>query len=493
MIKPIILAGLLLYVAPDMLLAQRAGNQLLSREFWSKQPSLSTVKALILQGADPAEQDLKQMDATTIAILSNVSLPVIDFLLAQDGNDINKPTHHYRTYLHWASSVGNIEVVKLLLSLGADINAKDEHGHTPLSYALNMGQGSVELLQLFAGEGYNLLERTPQGASLLMLSIATDRDGKLSKYLIGQGLSLEDKDNSGATLTDYALQGGNVSKAQELIAQGVSATPIALLRLASSRSRQAPSLIPYRYIIEELGHDPKILDEQGNTLIHLLAMRPKHIEVIRYLLDKGLDSKLKNKAGNIAFWNACGTQDLELIQLLRPYIDVNTSGQGGVTPLLRAIESSNSAIVAYLLAEGADVQAIDATGEGVLYRLSRSFNPKVSQDFISKLELLTKAGIPANSSFADGSNLYHEAATQDGISMLDAISQLGIDINAVNDAGLTPLHKAALTTHSIEILKRLIALGADKSIKTDLDETAYDLAQDNAYLSKQKVDLSFLK
>ncbi|WP_258932031.1 hypothetical protein [Flavobacterium oreochromis] len=76
---------------------------------------------------------------------------------------------------------------------------------------------------------------------------------------------------------------------------------------------------------------------------------------------------------------------------------------------------------------------------------------------------------------------------------LKKIEGLGIEINAKNEEGLTVLHKAVMVAKDEKIINYLLTLGADKKIKTDLDETVYSLAQENEILTKKQINLDFLK
>ena len=68
---------------------------------------------------------------------------------------------------------------------------------------------------------------------------------------------------------------------------------------------------------------------------------------------------------------------------------------------------------------------------------------------------------------------------------------MGIKINDKDENGYTALHKSAMTAKDVKTLKLLIQKGAKKKIKTELDETAYDLAMENEILKNQ--NLNFLK
>lgn len=102
-------------------------------------------------------------------------------------------------------------------------------------------------------------------------------------------------------------------------------------------------------------------------------------------------------------------------------------------------------------------------------------------------------GLVLNKPFKDGNTMYHIAVAKNDLQLIKKLEGLGIDINTRNVEGLTALHKAALVAKDDVILKYLLSLNANKSIKTDLDETAYDLAKENEVLIQNKVNIDFLK
>jgi ankyrin repeat protein len=75
--------------------------------------------------------------------------------------------------------------------------------------------------------------------------------------------------------------------------------------------------------------------------------------------------------------------------------------------------------------------------------------------------------------------------------LLKRLMKFKIPINSKNEEGYTALHIAAMKTDNALTLKYLLSQGANKTIKTEFEETVFDLASENELLQKQ--DLKFLQ
>mmetsp|Transcript_32083 Transcript_32083/g.96634 ORF Transcript_32083/g.96634 Transcript_32083/m.96634 type:complete len:789 (+) Transcript_32083:1173-3539(+) len=86
------------------------------------------------------------------------------------------------------------------------------------------------------------------------------------------------------------------------------------------------------------------------------------------LLYCGASSTSKSKNGHplLHLAASCATPDMQILELLCGIADVNVDerGPGGCTALHRACEQGHTHIVNYLIAHGADVEAVDTVGAG---------------------------------------------------------------------------------------------------------------------------------
>jgi ankyrin repeat protein len=92
-----------------------------------------------------------------------------------------------------------------------------------------------------------------------------------------------------------------------------------------------------------------------------------------------------------------------------------------------------------------------------------------------------------------GNTLIHMATLKNNIPLLKRLSSFDIDLNSKNNTGLTALQIAAMKAKDDKIIKYLLSIGADKSVKTDFDETVFNLASENELLKKSNTNISFLK
>ncbi|WPO77763.1 ankyrin repeat domain-containing protein [Flavobacterium sp. KACC 22761] len=470
-------------------------NTLLDASFWKTAPDVNTVKAEIAKGNNPAAANANAFDVTTLAINNDAPLESIKFLLDQPGNPVSKSTHDNRIYLHWAAYRGNTELVQYLITKGSDINFEDSHGTTPLVFAATSGQFDPALYEAFFKAGINPKKKYKDGENLLLLAIPSDKELKLTDYLITKGLSLKDVDTNGSTAFDYAAKTGNIALLKKLLDRKVKYTDNALLIATQGNRRETTSLDAYKFLVEELKLKPTVTGKSGENVLHLLAAKPNQKETLSYFLSKGVDANKVNSDGNTPFMIAAGARENGSLEVLLPVAkNINLQNAKGESALTMAVKSGTPEAVALLLGKGADVNVKDKDGNNLGFYLVQAYRPDPKQDtFDAKAKLLQEKGLNLAAPQKDGSTLYHFAAAKNDLSLLKKLAPLNIDVNAKNKDGITALHKAAMVAKDDTILKYLLSIGAKKELTTEFDESAYALAKENESLTKQNIAIEFLK
>jgi ankyrin repeat protein len=125
--------------------------------------------------------------------------------------------------------------------------------------------------------------------------------------------------------------------------------------------------------------------------------------------------------------------------------------------------------------------------------LLNGFNPKDTAVFDAKLKILDNQGLSMSQLQNEGNSLLHIAAKKNDLDLLKRLKPYKIDVNAKNNEGYTALHIAAMKAKNSDILKYLIEQGANKGIKTEFEETALTLANENEQLQAQNAPLNFLR
>jgi uncharacterized protein len=104
----------------------------------------------------------------------------------------------------------------------------------------------------------------------------------------------------------------------------------------------------------------------GNTALHLAAFEGK-IEVVRYLLDKGIDPNIQANDGITALIATCRKGHLDIAKLLVSRgADLNLADEAGITPLMAAAYSDNYDLVRFLLISKAKAKLQNLKGKTAL-------------------------------------------------------------------------------------------------------------------------------
>ena len=417
---------------------------------------------------------------TLFAAVRTEEMAVIDLVL-RSGATADMPTGYGRTALSFASSLGNIEIVKRLIAEGADVNAPSSF-HSPLEAAT--GKGHVKTVKLLLESGAQVREKTlvlaaPQGGELLQLLLET--------RAAQSGATME----VSPEMLGTAAQAGNVSALKFLIATDPD------LAVRDQRALVVAGFngqLDVIRVLLEAGADVNQSGENGWTALMRASYRG-HIEVMQFLIDNGADV---NAGGHVyALSWAAENGWLEAVDLLlESGADVNavTAGQPHHTALSKAVQRRHLAIVHRLLEARADLRLASP-----LYAAAGGGN-------LELVNLLLEAGAPVNDE--TGSPLFaaaasgrldvvkrlleegadvtraegalHRAAMRGSTDVVSLLIERGMNVNADTGSGnTTPLHGAVLG-QSLETARLLLDAGADVDAKSEHDSTPLMIALPNS-------------
>jgi len=485
--------GLLSFGATAQRVNVSSENPFLNRDYWTAHPSIAAIKATQQEGHSITAANAGGFDATTFAIFGNNPVSTIEYLVSQ-GNDVNKRTHDSRTYVFWAASSGNLEVVKFMVEKGAILDLVDSHGYGPLSFAAATGQSDQAIFNFLIESGADLAkEKDHDGKNALLVAASRAKDLVVVDYFISKGLDINSIDDHGNGIFHYAAQGGSIETLKQLVSRGVSTkkneTTGENAIFFASKGR-AGSIDLYTYL-EGLGIDANVTAKDSTTPLHNLARSTKDIEIFDYFIAKGVDPNAVDSEGRTALLNAASGNSPEVVAYFGEKAKtVDHADKDGRTALFLAVQNNSSDVVSYLISKGSNVTSIDNKGNNLAsYLFGGRGNPR---EFDEKVSLLKSKGFDFTQLQADNSSIWHLAVAKNNLDLLEKVKSMGADINGKDKDGYTPLHYAAMKTENAAILKFLIANGADPKSTTEFGETAHDLALENELLAENEIDLQFL-
>ena len=312
------------------------------------------------------------------------SLGAVEQLLAAGAEPNSVEVDSGQTALMWAAAGGHWEIVDLLIGAGADVNASSSGKFTPLMFAARTGDLKSAELLLDAGAEVNAA--TEAGLSPLLIASAsldaiTGSDYRLvveesqhesvGALLLDRGADVTQGDQYGMTALHYAVEMNKPSLLK------------ALLKRDADPNAQLTQGLPFRrgdYVGREAydGASP-----------FWLAARLGNVEMMRELLDAGADPELRQAWGVTPTMVAAGVTQTDsrianeekLIKALELLVleiktDIHSVDRSGQTAVHGAANVSGNEIIKFLVAEGADPEAVDSRGRTPRDVAMRTLRPR---------------------------------------------------------------------------------------------------------------------
>jgi ankyrin repeat protein len=256
-------------------------------------------------------------------------------LLIKNGASMTRPKSWGTTALQCAVVGGADDIAALLLDLGADIEGKCTGGETALHYASSMSH--VNCAKLLLERGAYLEATSETGITPLHLA-ATQGSIESVQFLLAKGANLQAKANNGCTVLHQALLNKHEGVLQFLV---------------------------------ESGAELEAVNNTGHTALHCAASRGDE-KTARLLLKLGTNIGAKDKLGWTAMHHAAeGEEGVKVMPLLlQNGLEVSMKTTAECTALHIAASHGRAAAAALLLAEGADLEALDGSGSYSPYRIN---------------------------------------------------------------------------------------------------------------------------
>ena len=297
-------------------------------------------------------------------------LGAVEKLLAAGADPNSLETNSGQSALMWAAAEGHTGVVDLLIGAGADVNASSSGRFTPLMFSARSGALKIARLLLDAGADVNAT--TDEGLSPLLVATAsldaiTGSDYRLvvdeSEHqdlgilLIDHGADVNQSDQYGMTALHYAVEMDKPRLLKKLLEKG------------ADPNAQLTEGLPFRR------GDYVGRGEYDGASPFWLATRLGNVEMMRELLSAGADPELRQAWGVTPTMVASGVTQTDsrivsedkLIKALELLVleigtDIHSVDRSGQTAVHGAANVSGNEIIKFLVAQGADPEAVDNRG-----------------------------------------------------------------------------------------------------------------------------------
>ncbi|SJK85940.1 26S proteasome non-ATPase regulatory subunit 10 [Babesia microti strain RI] len=194
-----------------------------------------------------------------------------------------------RSAIHYSTALGSLDCVKFLISRGADVNAVDLKSWTSLHIAVTKNYTIVAKLLIDAGADVKALlthkcapSRRVGVYSTCIHFAAIKGNVEMTKLLMENGLSINDRDSANLTPLDYAAFRKNYRYLNYIIDNGGKIDNIDINNRTVLHSAALGGHVDNFKLLLAKGGNPKVRDNWGLTPYDLAVLR-NHDKLIRFM------------------------------------------------------------------------------------------------------------------------------------------------------------------------------------------------------------------
>jgi ankyrin repeat protein len=403
------------------------------------------IAAVLLASSAQLSAQAGKAAVAEAAMQRNTSL-VRDLL--KQGVDVNAAQGDGMTALHWAASLGDLELTEMLLVAGANVRATTRiNGYTPLFVASRSGNANIVAALLASGSDAKAVSVT--GSTPLMLASASG-SVEAVRLLLDAGADIDARESArGQTALIFAAAANRVEVITELARRGadvrVTTKVVDLFDLtreeapraggaaaggprpAAATSAPARPQVPgldRAYVYTEL------IGYLGGMTPLMFTAREGYIEAAKALLDAGAD--------------------------------VNQAREGDrTTPLLMAAINGHFDIGKYLVERGADPNLAAENGATPLYAVLNCVYAQKSN------YPQPRAFTQQRQTYLDFMTLLLDKGANPNARLKKKVWYSGYnsDLSGVDETGATAFWRAAYAS-DVPAMKLLVSRGADPNLPT---------------------------
>ncbi|GIY63342.1 ankyrin repeat and KH domain-containing protein 1 [Caerostris darwini] len=410
------------------------------------------VKLLILHGADVNAQTSqeKKLKGTKVKYPDLTMKPqqeihsAVPSIVCPEGN----------TPLMFACAAGHEDIVRILLDAGARVEDHNENGHTPLMEAASAGH--VEVAKLLVERGASINTHSNEFKESALTLACYKGHLEMVRFLLAAGADREHKTDEMHTALMEASMDGHVEVARLLLDSGAQVNMPADSFESPLTLAACGGHVELAMLLLDRGANIEEVNDEGYTPL-MEAAREGHEEMVALLLSQGADINAQTEeTQETALTLACCGGFLEVADfLIKAGADIEL---GASTPLMEAAQEGHIELVRYLIASGANVNAMTATGDTALTYACENGHTEVA-------DLLLQAYAKLEHESEGGRTPLMKAARAGHLCTVQFLISKGANVNKqTSNNDHTPLSLACAGGH-IAVVELLLGSGADPTHK----------------------------